>query len=361
MASRASPTSGWPKAAGRAVKTKTGLVKGKVAYMSPEQARGYEVDRRCDVWAGGIVAWELIAGKKLHGKKDDVSTLLSVVTEEPPPLSGVVGGVSDELEEAVASALTGDLGERCPTAAELRRRLEAAWSSSTGIADAEEVGKYVAAVAGPKLARRRERIAEVRTLRARMGEIVRPEEAPESTPSTPSEPPRHEPATVRAVPMMGRPLAFEPSPSRTPGPIDHSAVLPAPEPRSSARRLLVASGAAALIAAAIAAVAAFRTSSTSSGEPASTERPRAAQPITARPVAAQPTRLEDLEQVEASEPAPTASTDETQRAAPTTGETVAPTRRGSRGSAKRTAPKRTAGPQAQVPSKLADDPYGGGQ
>src|SRR5690606_7461695 len=96
---------GVAKAADRAVRTKTGLIKGKIAYMAPEQARGHKLDRRCDVWAAGVVAWELIARRRLYTSEDDVSTLLKIVTERPTRLREVAPHVAPELDEAVAWAL----------------------------------------------------------------------------------------------------------------------------------------------------------------------------------------------------------------------------------------------------------------
>jgi len=146
---------GVAKAASRTVRTKTGLVKGKVAYMSPEQARGHKVDRRCDVWAAGVVVWELITGRKLYDHEDDVATLLSVVTEEPPRLASVMQGVPPALDEAVAYALTSDVNNRCPSAEAFRCLLESAWDECGGMASTAELGAFVRQTVGHKLAERR--------------------------------------------------------------------------------------------------------------------------------------------------------------------------------------------------------------
>lgn len=150
---------GVAKAASRTVRTKTGLVKGKIAYMSPEQARGYPVDRRCDVWAAGVVIWELVTGRKLYDHDDDVATLLSVVTEIPPRLSDVMAGIPTTLDDAVASALECKVDERCPSAEALRRALETAWESAGGMATPSELGEFVKETVAEKLAERRAKVA----------------------------------------------------------------------------------------------------------------------------------------------------------------------------------------------------------
>ena len=164
---------GIAKAATRLSHTRTGNVKGKIAYMSPEQARGQPIDRRCDVWAGGVVAWELLAGRRLFVSDNEVSLLLKIVSETPPRLSEAGVAVPAELEQAIASALTTAAEARCPTAAELSRRIVAACrASGWALPELEEVGQYVRQLAGPKLATRRARASEILGLRAQMGQAA---------------------------------------------------------------------------------------------------------------------------------------------------------------------------------------------
>ncbi|HWO12517.1 MAG TPA: protein kinase [Polyangiaceae bacterium] len=183
---------GVAKAASRTVRTKTGLVKGKVAYMSPEQARGHKVDRRCDVWAAGVVVWELITGRKLYDHEDDVATLLSVVTEEPPRLASVMQGVPPALDEAVAYALTSDVNNRCPSAEAFRCLLESAWDECGGMASTGELGAFVRQTVGHRLAERRALTARGRTTTstgAASGSAPR-STAPAALPASAAEPAR---------------------------------------------------------------------------------------------------------------------------------------------------------------------------
>jgi serine/threonine-protein kinase len=150
------------KASDSAVHTRDGLVKGKIGYMSPEQARGHDVDRRCDVWAAGVVAWELLAWRRLHPTSDAVSTLLRIVTEPPLSLGAVAPEVPEVLRDAVSRALAPALEERTASARDFGGELEAAFEATSGIASQEEVAAFVRTVFRQKLEDRRQQIAEKR-------------------------------------------------------------------------------------------------------------------------------------------------------------------------------------------------------
>jgi len=168
---------GIAKAASRVGHTSTGVLKGKIAYMSPEQARGLPLDRRADVWAAGVLAWEIVVGRSLWPREaEDVSTLIKLVTEPPPRLKAMDPTISDALDEAVGKALATDVAERWPTAAAFAKAIIGAVER----ADADEVASYVRTSAGPKIEQRREQIRAMGTLRAKIGEIT---EASEHTPS----------------------------------------------------------------------------------------------------------------------------------------------------------------------------------
>jgi eukaryotic-like serine/threonine-protein kinase len=166
---------GIAKAATRLGHTRLGMVKGKIAYMSPEQAHGHVLDRRCDVWAAGVVAWELFAGRRLYPYDDDVATLLKVATEAPPPLRTVAPETPAALEEAVASALVMKRDDRCPTALALARQISAAVRADGDIADANEVAEWMVARVGAKVSDRRMQAAEIHAKRARTGSVRRVE------------------------------------------------------------------------------------------------------------------------------------------------------------------------------------------
>jgi serine/threonine-protein kinase len=158
---------GIAKAATRLSHTRTGSTKGKIGYMAPEQARGMLVDRRCDVWAAGVIAWELLAGKRLYSVGEDLATLLKVATETPPRLRTVAPWVHSEVEDAVASALATEPETRCPSALAFARLLGAACRAHVGVADHDEVADWVSRTVGPKLGARREMVTRVREMRAR--------------------------------------------------------------------------------------------------------------------------------------------------------------------------------------------------
>lgn len=123
---------GTARAANTVQRTRTGEVRGKVAYMAPEQVRGLALDRRCDIWAAGVMAWEILAGRPLHLDPDEVQVMFKVVTETPPPLRQIRPSIPERLEAVVERALRLEPGERWPTATELHIALQEAWTSAYG-------------------------------------------------------------------------------------------------------------------------------------------------------------------------------------------------------------------------------------
>jgi serine/threonine-protein kinase len=162
---------GIAKAEGRASQTSTGIVKGKAGYLAPEQARGEAVDRTADVWAAGVVAWEVLANRRLYPSQE-AGIIFRVATETPPRLRTVAPAVASAVDEAVAHALTPDRAKRTQTAVAFSKELVAAFRQTGQIADHDEVAEFVKHTVGSKLAERRVAAAEVKRLRAEMGAVV---------------------------------------------------------------------------------------------------------------------------------------------------------------------------------------------
>jgi serine/threonine-protein kinase len=131
---------GIAKAALSSTETEVGVLKGKVAYMSPEQAMGGRVDQRADLFAMGIVLWELVAGRRLMTGDSAANTLHKLMNEPIPRLSAVVPGVDPQLEAIVGRALEKQPERRFQTAAEMRDALEGWLRERRRPARQEEVG-----------------------------------------------------------------------------------------------------------------------------------------------------------------------------------------------------------------------------
>jgi serine/threonine-protein kinase len=107
-----------------AERTSTGMIKGKLAYMAPEQLRGIEPDRRVDVFALGVVLWECITGKRLFQRNVEAATMCAVLQDPIPAPSSVAPGIAAELDAIIERALCRNPDERFQSAAELARELD---------------------------------------------------------------------------------------------------------------------------------------------------------------------------------------------------------------------------------------------
>ena len=115
---------GIAKAEGRHMQTATGHIKGKVSYMSPEQARAKVVDRRTDIFALGAVLWELLTGRVLFLGRSDTDTLIQILEHDVEAPSKHAPDVPAELDAIVLKALAFQPEDRHQSAAELAEELE---------------------------------------------------------------------------------------------------------------------------------------------------------------------------------------------------------------------------------------------
>ncbi|MGK3992405.1 serine/threonine-protein kinase [Sorangium sp. So ce1024] len=148
---------GVAKSAGRAQITRDGQLKGKLAYMSPEQIAGEPLDRRADVYAAGVVLWETLTGERLFEGRGEALSILRLLQAGVDPPSARRPGVPPELEAITLRALARIPEDRFPTARAMALALE-----ETGLAaSTSEVGDWVAALAGEALAQRAGLIAAI--------------------------------------------------------------------------------------------------------------------------------------------------------------------------------------------------------
>jgi serine/threonine-protein kinase len=171
---------GVAKAAARIQTTRDGQVKGKFAYMSPEQLTRKPVDRRTDVFAAAVVLWEALAGERLFAADDPGAIVTRVLTDEIVPPSHKVPSVPTVLDAIVMKGLSRDPDRRYATAEEMARAIE----SVVVPARPAEVKKWVTDVAGKALAERAAHIAEIESQSSRLDAAAPPSSRRETSQAT---------------------------------------------------------------------------------------------------------------------------------------------------------------------------------
>lgn len=115
---------GLVKSTNRVSRTAEGIVKGKIAYLSPEQAMGKAIDRRTDVFALAITLWELTTDRRLFKQPRDIDTLRAIKDAKVPDPTKIVKDYPPKLWEALKRALAKDPADRYPTVEEFVRDLD---------------------------------------------------------------------------------------------------------------------------------------------------------------------------------------------------------------------------------------------
>jgi serine/threonine protein kinase len=152
---------GVAKAAGRTTsETTAGQIKGKAPYMAPEQALGQRVDRRTDVFAMGIVLYQITTGKHPFRGENDIATLHNILHNELPSPRFVDAQFPRPLEAAINRALSRDVTKRFASAKDMADALSRVFPPTRRRADVADVGAFVQELLGETGNRRRSALAE---------------------------------------------------------------------------------------------------------------------------------------------------------------------------------------------------------
>lgn len=145
---------GVAKALGRSTHTSTGLLKGKVGYMSPEHLRFETLDRRTDLWALGVVLAETLANRRLYSASDAAAAARRVLNDPPPDIGDERSDAPPALVELSYELLANNRDDRPATALEVADRLDEI-VADLGHAD---VAAYLEATMGSELTEQRDRL-----------------------------------------------------------------------------------------------------------------------------------------------------------------------------------------------------------
>jgi serine/threonine-protein kinase len=138
---------GVAKATAKRTETRGDLIKGKAAYMAPEQLVGGHVDLRADIFGASVCLWQALTGERLFAGDSFEAIAQAVVTDPIRPPSQLVPNVPRALDEVLMKGLDREAEHRWPTAREMAIQLERAMQPAT----VREIGAWVDRVAGDKI------------------------------------------------------------------------------------------------------------------------------------------------------------------------------------------------------------------
>ncbi len=153
---------GVARASSRLSTTRSATVKGKLAYLSPEQATGRALDRRSDLFGMGVILWEVLAGRRLFRADSDGATLSRILVEPIPSLAEHAPEIPPALAAAVMKSLARDPEDRFATAADMADAIELAVRDAGDpelfVASPREVAAHMRELFGSDVVARRDTV-----------------------------------------------------------------------------------------------------------------------------------------------------------------------------------------------------------
>lgn len=144
---------GIAKALSQSAETKAGVLKGKVAYMAPEQARGDKVDCRADIFSVGVIMWEALAGRRMFKGLTDVVIIQKIVNGQLQSPKSANPAVDEQLDAVCMKALAHNREDRYETAADFAAAIEKALEAMGDRSSLRDAGKTIQAAFEPERAR----------------------------------------------------------------------------------------------------------------------------------------------------------------------------------------------------------------
>jgi len=287
---------GIARAEGKVVKTATGMIKGKLSYMAPEQAKGGDLDGRADVWALGTVLQELLTGKRLFWRGNDVESFRALLDEPIPLPSETNPNVPRELDEICVRALMRNPADRFDSAREMYAELDDFLSSRTYVPSQTLLQSFMQELVGQEVIEGKLKSGVSKAAKSGSHQSTPP--APEETRAAPATAsmrrsavaePRREP--LRPAPAAAARRESPTSAAARPAPIA------SPPPRPTSRIGLISAGAAAglVLFAAVAVLLPKRQPEEPAPKPVVAEMVREDErPVVDEPVRAQPPEVKPV-------------------------------------------------------------------
>ncbi len=285
---------GIAKAASKASHTRAGALKGKLQYMSPEQAWGKDIDHRSDIFSLGLVAYEMLTGEKVFAGDSELTILEQVRNPKVDPPSSKNPDIPPEVDAIVMKALSPDREGRYQSARDLQRDLEKVMRKHGWRPSQADVARFLKELGSGEQISGAVPIAEegaAAPVEAQAGAGGAPPEEPPQPPGEkpPAEP---EPEPAAAEPAAAAPVVMPDAAAAAEAPAEDTFVRRAAEEKKQRTRLLL--GLAALVVVAIGLWFLFRPNGTPEGPAAPTPTLVAVAPVAATDVTPTPTEEELL-------------------------------------------------------------------